>query len=51
MLIREKVISSEDLDLIQIINKPEDIVKAIFRRYEQYGFAPLPAEWEMLLNL
>jgi len=50
-LVEEKVISPEDLDLIQIIDKPEDVVEAIFRHYEQRGFDPLPAEREMLLNL
>jgi uncharacterized protein (TIGR00730 family) len=50
-LVSEHVISPEDLDLIQIIDKPEDVVEAIFRHYEQRGFAPLPAEREMLLNL
>ena len=50
-LVDEKVISPEDLDLIQIIDKPEDVVEAIFKHYESRGFAPLPAEREMLLNL
>ncbi|MEI7429089.1 MAG: TIGR00730 family Rossman fold protein [Betaproteobacteria bacterium] len=50
-LVEEKVISPEDLDLIQIIDKPEDVVEAIFRHYESRGFDPLPAEREMLLNL
>jgi hypothetical protein len=50
-LVDEKMISPEDLDLIQIIDKPEDVVEAIFKHYESRGFAPLPAEREMLLNL
>ncbi len=50
-LVDEQVISREDLDLIQIIDKPEDVVEAIFKHYESRGFAPLPAEREMLLNL
>ena len=50
-LVDEQVISPEDLDLIQIIDKPEDVVEAIFKHYESRGFAPLPAEREMLLNL
>jgi uncharacterized protein (TIGR00730 family) len=50
-LVAEKVISPDDLDLIQIIDKPEDVVEAIFRHYEHRGFDPLPAEREMLLNL
>jgi len=50
-LVSEGVISPEDIDLIQLIDKPEDVVEAIFKHYESRGFAPLPAEHEMLLNL
>ena len=50
-LVGEGVISPEDVDLIQLIDQPEDVVEAIFRHYESRGFAPLPAEHEMLLNL
>ena len=50
-LVDEGVVSPEDLDLIQIIDKPEDVVEAIFKHYETRGFAPLPFEREMLLNL
>jgi uncharacterized protein (TIGR00730 family) len=50
-LVSEGVISAEDINLIQLIDKPEDIVEAIFKHYETRGFAPLPAEHEMLLNL
>ena len=50
-LVSEGVISPEDIDLIQVIDKPEDVVEAIFKHYESRGFAPLPAEHEMLLNL
>ena len=50
-LVNEKVISEEDLDLIQVIDRPEDVVEAIFKHYETRGFGPLPCEREMLLNL
>jgi len=50
-LVAEEMIAPEDLDLIQVIDKPEDVVEAIFKHYERRGFAPLPAEREMLLNL
>ena len=50
-LVSEKVISAEDIDLIQIIDKPEDVVEAIFKHYETRGFGPPPREHEMLLNL
>jgi len=50
-LVSEGMIAPEDLDLIQVIDKPGEIVEAIFKHYETRGFAPLPAEHEMLLNL
>ena len=50
-LVNEKVISPDDVNLIQVIDKPEDVVEAIFKHYETRGFSPLPAEHEMLLNL
>ena len=50
-LVAEKMIQPEDLNLIQIIDKPEDVVEAIFKHYEARGFTPLPFEREMLLNL
>ena len=50
-LVSEKVISPDDLDLIQVIDKPEEVVDAIFRHYETRGFEPLAGEREMLLNL
>ena len=50
-LVGEGVISPEDVDLIQVIDQPEDIVDAIFKHYEGRAFAPLPIEHEMLLNL
>ncbi len=50
-LVDEGVISPADLGLIQVIDKPEDVVEAIFKHYESRGFAPLPSEREMLLNL
>ena len=36
---------------MQVIDKPEDVVEAIFKHYERRGFQPLPAEREMMLNL
>ena len=50
-LVDEKVISPEDVDLIQVIDKPEDVVEAIFKHYESRGFSPHPSEREMLFNL
>lgn len=50
-LVGEGMVSPDDLDLIQVIDEPDQIVEAIFKRYETRGFAPLPDEREMLLNL
>lgn len=50
-LVREKMIDPEDMNLIQIIDEPEEIVEAIFKHYEARPFGPLPNEREMLLNL
>lgn len=50
-LVAERMINPEDLDLIQIIERPEDVVEAIFKHYETRGFMPLPEEHELMLNL
>jgi uncharacterized protein (TIGR00730 family) len=50
-LVVEKVISPEDMDLIQIIDEPQQVVDAIFKHYETRGFALSPAEREMQLSL
>jgi hypothetical protein len=50
-LVEEGMIDPDDLKLIQVIDKPEDVVEAIFKHYETRGFEPLPFEREMLLNL
>ncbi len=50
-LVTEKVISPDDLDLVQILDKPEDILNAIFSHYEHRGFEPSAEEAETLLNL
>jgi len=50
-LLEEKMISADDLDLIQLIDKPEEIVAAIFKHYESRGFEPSASERELQLNL
>ena len=50
-LVGEGMVSPDDLGLIQVIDEPDQIVEAIFKHYETRGFAPLPDEREMLLNL
>jgi len=50
-LAAEGMIGPNDLDLLQVYDKPQDVVDAIFAFYEKRGFAPSPAEREVLLNL
>jgi hypothetical protein len=50
-LVGEGMISPEDMDLIQVIDEPEQVVDAIFRHYETRGFEPSAQEREILLNL
>ena len=50
-LVEEGMISPEDVDLLRIIDKPEDVVDAIFSHYEKRGFMPSIAEREIQLNL
>jgi uncharacterized protein (TIGR00730 family) len=50
-LLEEKMIAAHDLDLIQIIDEPEQVVAAIFKHYETRGFEPSAAEREIQLNL
>ena len=50
-LVVEGMISAEDMDLLQVIDEPEQVVAAIFKYYERRGFEPLPEEHELLLNL
>lgn len=50
-LVAQNMINPEDVGLIQVIDEPEAIVAAIFKHYETRGFARLPVEHELLLNL
>lgn len=50
-MVNEKTISPEDLELMQILDKPKDVVDAIFTHYEQCGFEPSAKEKEILLDL
>lgn len=44
-------ISAGDLDLIQICETPDEVLKTIFDYYEHRGFEPSAAEEEVLLEL
>ncbi len=50
-LVGEGMVSPEDLDLLQVIDDPKEVVDAIFRHYETRGFEPSAQEREILLNL
>ena len=50
-MVDEQTISPEDLELIQILDNPKDVVDAIFTHYEQRGFEPSAEEKEILLDL
>ena len=50
-LAAEGMIDPGDLDLVQVYDQPAQVVNAIFAFYEKRGFAPSPAEREVLLNL
>ena len=51
VLIHEGYILPEDMNLVQIIDEPAEIVDAIFKYYETSGFEPTAAEKEIQLNL
>ncbi len=51
ILVAEGMIAPEDMDLIQVIDEPAQVVEAIFKYYETRGFEPSPAELEIQLNL
>ena len=50
-LTEEGMIAAEDIDLVQIIDTPQEVVDAIFSHYEKRGFMPSIAEREIQLNL
>jgi hypothetical protein len=50
-LVPEGVISKSDLNLFIVLDKPQDVLDAIFRFYEGRGFGPSAEEEEKQLNL
>jgi uncharacterized protein (TIGR00730 family) len=50
-LVGEGMIDADDMDLLRIIDSPDEIVAAIFDHYQVRGFSRLPGEHELLLNL
>lgn len=51
MLVEQGMISRTDLELFVVLDKPEDVLDAIFRYYETSGFQPSAEEEETQLNL
>ena len=50
-LVKEGMISAEDLELFQVLDTPEDVVNAIFDYYEHISFEPTEQEQEKLMEL
>jgi len=50
-LVGEGMIGAEDLDLMKVIDEPDEIVEAIFHFYENRGFQPTAEERDKMLNL
>jgi len=50
-LVEEGTIDADDLDLVKVLDKPQDVVNAIFQHYEHRGFEPSAEEKEILLEL
>jgi len=50
-LVEQGKIRPEDLNLVHIVDHPEEVVEAIFRYYEGRPFEPSAAEREILLQL
>ena len=50
-MLKDNTISPEDLDLIQVIDDPKQVVSAIFDYYEGRTFEPSTEEQEKLLEL
>ncbi|MFM2399278.1 MAG: hypothetical protein RL341_1435, partial [Pseudomonadota bacterium] len=50
-LVVEGMISAKDLDLIKLVDEPQQVVDAIFAFYERRGFGLTPAERERMLSL
>jgi len=50
-IVKEGMAQERDLDLIQILEQPKEIVDAIFNHYESIGFTLTPAEQKAQLYL
>ncbi len=50
-LVPEGTIAPDDLDLLIVLDRPQDVLQAIFRYYEHRGFEPSAEEERIQLNL
>ena len=50
-LVSEGTISPEDMDLFKVLDKPQEVVDAIFDYYEHKSFEPTEKEQQKLLEL
>ncbi len=50
-MVVQGTISPEDMDLIQVIDDPDEIIEAIFAHYETRGFEPSEQEQKIMLEL
>ncbi|HET7921656.1 MAG TPA: TIGR00730 family Rossman fold protein [Gammaproteobacteria bacterium] len=50
-LVAEGMIDAADLDLIRVVDRPEDVVNIIFDHFGPRGFEPSAAERELMIDL
>ena len=50
-LLRDKLISPGDVELMQILEEPQEIVDVIFDAYERMGIAPTKEERQQILGI
>ncbi|PWV64873.1 TIGR00730 family Rossman fold protein [Plasticicumulans acidivorans] len=50
-MVAEGMIDERDLELFRLLDKPQEVVDAIFSHYESRGFEPSAEEQEILLDL
>jgi len=50
-LVADGTIAGEDMELFKVLDKPDEVVDAIFSHYEHRGFEPSAEEQEILLDL
>lgn len=51
VLVQERVINPEDMQLMQLVDSPKEVVDAIFAHYEKRGFEPSAEEQQRLMDL